>query len=173
MSRLVVYASKVKMILISFGGLAFVGLGLFLLFLEESDWIFKTIGIISILFFGWCTLFAIKQIFSKQPALIIDENGITDYSSAIKAGLVEWKDIEDVQFTEYMGQLFLSIYTYDKDLIINRSHGMQKMLYQANTKLIDSQVNIVYKNLKCPVDDLIEHIQYFRQKHLEALNTGE
>lgn len=173
MSQLVVYASKVKMIFIALGCLLFVGAGFFFLLLEESSWMFKTIGIISILFFGWCMLFAIKQISSKKPALIIDQKGITDYSSAIKAGLVEWKDIEDVQFTEYMGQLFLSIYTYDKNLIIDRSHGMQKMLYKANTKLIDSQVNIVYKNLKCPIDDLIEHIQYFRQMHLDALNTGE
>src|SRR5699024_9318838 len=149
MSQYIAYPKKGRMFLLGIGAILFILIGLVFLFITfdgEVNWAYRMIGLICILFFGMCFVFIVKQLFSKKPALLIDEKGITDWSSAIQVGLIEWEEIEDTRLIVYSGQKFLAIYTYDKELIINRTHGFRKIAYKMNKALIDSQVNIAYKN---------------------------
>ena len=165
LSPFIIYQNKLKLLVLLLGSFIFIILGFIFLFLDleltYSPSIIKGIGFISILFFGACFLVIFKKTIENKPALIIDENGITDYSTALQVGLVKWNEIKDIQFTTFSRQHFLSIYTYDKDLIINRTNAFQKTMNQMNKKLMDSQINIPYKNLKCDPVQLGEAINYF------------
>lgn len=43
--------------------------------------------------FGFVFCILLKQIFSRKPALIIDDTGITDHSSPESVGHIPWADI--------------------------------------------------------------------------------
>ncbi len=169
MNEFIVYPKRGRMIMLAFFAFLFVLIGavFVMVYVTEADdslWLL-TIGIISILFFGFCLIYYIKEIIVHKPILIISDEGIMDRSSYLGAGLVKWEDIRDIDFVEFGGQVFLGIFTHDPNLIIDRSSSLQRMLNQVNKKLIDSQVNIPAKNLNCPVDELIEQINSYWQKH--------
>lgn len=151
MGEFVVYFSKSKLLSLAIGAFIFVILGYILLAISidsKRELYLGIIGSFSILFFGLGVAYAIKMIFSSKPAVIINEQGITDHSSLIGAGLIDWKDISDVNFVPFLGNSFLGIYTHDKNLIINRTKGIKKLMNKLNKPLVKSQVNIVYQNLK-------------------------
>ncbi len=121
--------------------------------------LFKTIGIIAIVFFGLCLIYYINVLIKRKPALIVSEEGIFDDSSFIGAGLVRWEEIEALDFVNFSGQLFLGIKTYDPNLIVNRSNGVKRTLNKLNKGLVEAQVNIPVKILACSIDELVEEIQ--------------
>lgn len=176
MDGFVVYSSKTKIFLIALGAFVFVVIGLVLLMSSiglGGDLYLGIIGGISILFFGLALIYALKTIIAEKPAVIINDQGITDHSSLIGAGLVEWEDIANVNFVPFMGQSFLGIYTHDQDLIINRTKGIQKLMNKLNKPLVKSQVNIVHQNLKCSEDELINQIQLYWEAYLTDIETKE
>src|SRR5690606_34096341 len=142
-----------RMVMLAFLSLVFVLIGLVFLFVQfDGDTVIpKVIGAITVIFFGLCMLYYIKVLMKPEPAVIVTKEGIIDQSSYIRAGLVRWEEIEGSQ--DYLG-----IFTFDPDLIIDRSSGFKKMLNRMNTGLLPSQVNIPVKLLNCSMDDLMNAI---------------
>lgn len=175
MNEFIVYPKRGRMILLAFFAFLFVVIGsvfVIIYFTEEDvSLLMITIGVISVVFFGFCLIYYIKEIIVYKPILIISNEGIRDRSSFLGAGLVRWEDIRDINFVDFGGQVFLGIFTYDPNLIINRSTSIQRMLNQVNNKLIDSQVNIPAKNLNCPIDEVTEQINYYWKKHVDHTST--
>lgn len=168
MNEFIIYPKRGRMIILAFFALLFVLVGavfIVVYFGEEGipHWL-PAVGLISVLFFGFCLVYYLKEIIIHKPVLIISKLGITDRSSYLAAGLVKWEDIRDIDFVEFGGQVFLGIYTYNPDLIINRSNGLQRMLNQVNKRLLNSHVNIPVKNLNCSMDELVEQINSYWQK---------
>lgn len=116
------------------------------------------IGIILFLVCGFSCIFFIKRAVIHQPALIISSEGITDYSSYAGAGLVKWREIASIELIEQSGQPFLAIYTFDPNLIVNRTDTTKRMVNKATQYLMPSQVNIPVNNLAIPIKELIERI---------------
>lgn len=157
----VVYNKRFRMTALSLISIIFVLLGIIFIFIaltEGPQLLLLLIGIIVIVFFGFSTLFLLREVFIRKPALIVSDEGIIDRSSYIGAGLVEWEDVQAIDFIKYGGQPFLAIYTFDKQLIIDRTNGLKRILNKTNRGLLDSQVNIPIKNLACNLDDLVQAI---------------
>ncbi|WP_077210628.1 STM3941 family protein [Bacillus dakarensis] len=158
-NEFVVMAKKGRMVMLTVLSLIFVALGIFILSVPFDDPLWPTvIGIITIAVFGLCFLFFVKVLIKWEPAVVITKEGIVDQSSYIGAGLVKWEEIEAIDFLNYSGQTYLGIFTFDTELIINRSSGMKKLFNKLNKGLLPSQVNIPVKNLDCSVDDLVNAI---------------
>lgn len=163
MKELVIYPKKGKMILYGIGCLIFVAIGviLFLIGLIDngSDRLtFLLIGGVAFVFFGLCMVYWVKTMAKRKPAIIINQEGITDQSTYIAAGLIRWEEIEDIDFIQFGGQTYLGIFTKDPDLIVNRSSSIKKMLNRMNKGILPSQVNIPVKILDCSVEELIDRI---------------
>jgi hypothetical protein len=64
------------------------------------------IGVITILMglFGCYTI--AKRMFSKGPAILIDADGITNYTSAVSYGTIKWDDILEIKETTIRASLF-------------------------------------------------------------------
>ncbi|MFC5464071.1 STM3941 family protein [Lederbergia graminis] len=149
-----------RMVMLAFLSLVFVLIGLVFLFVQfDGDTVIpKVIGAITVIFFGLCMLYYIKVLMKPEPAVIVTKEGIIDQSSYIRAGLVRWEEIEGIDLISFSGQDYLGIFTFDPDLIIDRSSGFKKMLNRMNTGLLPSQVNIPVKLLNCSMDDLMNAI---------------
>ncbi|MED4530918.1 STM3941 family protein [Metabacillus fastidiosus] len=160
MNDFVIMLKTRKIIMLSFLSIMFLLLGFLLIILTWGEnMIFpQVLGVLIVLIFGFCLIYYVKVLVAKEPALVISNEGITDNSSYIGAGLVKWNEIENIDFFEMSGQLFLGISTYDRDLIINRMSGMKRIFNRMNKGLLNTQVNIAVKNLDCPIDELVEVI---------------
>ncbi|WP_152657070.1 STM3941 family protein [Oceanobacillus sp. CFH 90083] len=156
----IVMAKKGRMVMLTILSLVFVALGIFILLVPSNERILPmVIGVLAILVFGLCFLYYVKALVEREPAVIITKEGIIDNSSYIRAGLVKWEEIETIEFLNFSGQIFLGIFTYDRELIINRSSGMKRVFNRLNKGLLPSQVNIPFKNLDCSAEELMNAIE--------------
>ncbi|WP_096270174.1 STM3941 family protein [Paucisalibacillus globulus] len=172
MNEIVIYAKRGKQILYGILCFIFVAVSGLLLMGGLTDSGNDSLGLIIIgalgfTFFGLCFVYYVINTFRRKPALIVNQEGITDQSTYIGAGLVRWDEIANIDFVSFSGQTFLGIYTVDPDLIVDRSSSFKKMLNQMNKGLLDTQVNIPVKILDCSMDDLVETINnYWKQTEI-------
>lgn len=144
-------------------GGAFLG---FVIVEDETLWL-GVVGVVTIIFFGLCMIYYVKEVINRKPVLTVSGEGIIDRSSFIGAGLIKWEEIADIDFINFGGQVFLGIYTHDSKLIINRTTGIKSMLNNVNKGLVDAQVNIPAKNLDCNMEELVKVINNHWAKALE------
>lgn len=171
MSDFIVYAKRGRMKVLGFFSLLFVlvGIVISMISLTEPDppILILVIGIVCIVFFGYGFIYFVRELNSRKPVLIVSDEGMMDRSTALAAGLIRWEEISDLDFVDFGGQVFLAIYTFDPELIVNRSHGLKKLLYQINKGLIDAQVNIPVKNLDCNIEQLVQEINHRWEQYIE------
>lgn len=92
------------MALVLFGALCFVALGVWLAFFPEQfadtrrGGFAKYAGWASIIFFGFCALIAVKQLFDSSVQVRVDRSGI--YAGKVSAQVIPWADIEAVEMLE-------------------------------------------------------------------------
>lgn len=155
--------SKTKMMLTFFGSLIFVGLGLW--FLKNpptsNHWLFgnPTIifiaGIASIIFFGIVAVFIFRKFSDKKPGLIINEQGITDNSSGVSAGLIPWTDIQEITISQVMNQKFLIFSVINPEFYLDQiTNPLKRNAMKMNYKTYGSPISISANALQTNFDDL-------------------
>ncbi|NMO96553.1 STM3941 family protein [Paenibacillus lemnae] len=141
--ELVIYNKSGKLILFA---LLFVLAGVAMMYSgmseEESSMIITIIGAVTILFFGLCLIYLIARAVNRKPALIINEEGITDHSSYVEGGLIRWHEIEDVTLYEMMNQRMIGIKLLNPDAFLSQQKGFKKLLMRANKGMVSAEVNI-------------------------------
>ncbi|MER0122992.1 STM3941 family protein [Streptococcus sp. ZJ93] len=107
--------------------------------------VFIVFGLIGVVLFGGAFMFYAKRIFAKQlpPILIVDDEGITDKSSAIAIGLIPWEDITSIHLQSHLNQTYISITLTDNDKYLAKMNVFQKYSSKANLKMGFPLVNIV------------------------------
>lgn len=113
-------------------------------------------GIIAILFFGPVLVYTLRKMSNKSLGLFIDENGITDYSSSFRFGLIEWQDIKNIQLINSSGKQLIMIETNQPEKYLNsikspifRSAAEQNMkLYGSHLLIWCSLLEIQPKELE-------------------------
>jgi hypothetical protein len=61
-----------------------------------TSWILFPVGVLGAAVFGWICYWALKRRANEEPALIIDEAGIYDNVSIVRAGRLKWSDMQRV-----------------------------------------------------------------------------
>jgi len=163
--------SKKKIYFGILGSLLFVIAGIWLFFntnlyidfplkLFRNPMVIKGVGIFSILFFGTIGILKIKKLFDKKSGLIIDSSGITDNSSSVSVGLIEWNDISDIITKQVMLTKFLLINVTNPEKYIGKAKsGMKAKLMRSNMKLSGTPLSITSTNLKYDFEKLEKLIQ--------------
>src|SRR5688572_7701312 len=92
--------SRTKTALLILGSFAFVGLGLWMLSLDQSTieshrrynspLFVYGVGTVAVIFFGACGILGVKKFFENKPGLVLSSAGIFDNSSAFSAGFIPW-----------------------------------------------------------------------------------
>ena len=157
--------SKTKLFFGVCGSILFVGLGFFLIFVVAvkqtlfTSYIMKGLGIFSILFFGATGIYGIRKITQKRIGLTIDETGITDNSSAVSLGLIEWQDIKSVRTAKIMSTKFLLIDTVRPKKYLVRCNEMKLRLVKANMEMYGTPISISSNTLKISFNELENMLQ--------------
>ncbi|MFU2163320.1 STM3941 family protein [Streptococcus pluranimalium] len=163
---IVIPSKKLGNMIYALGALMFVIFGL--LFLFSSDLFAILIGLLSIAFFGWVFIILIKRIFTSYSLLIVDEQGITDHSSALALGFVPWKDIENVQLRHMLNQTFISVSVKDQEAYLAKMSVLQRNATKANLKmgypLINITLNTTGKNPRAIYHEIEDKFGHFYKK---------
>lgn len=159
MTEISISLHKKRIALLTFGAIGFIALSFWLMQVadtqtEYSPLFLKFISIIGILFFTLCGIYGFRKLFDTKPALIINDQGIFDNSSAISAGLVEWKNITNVIITEVYDQKFITIETNNADELLSKQHGFKKILLSLNKNYYKSPIQIAASSLQCDIQEL-------------------
>lgn len=89
----------------------------------------RFLGIAGIVFFGLAGIYGIIKLFDKKAGLIIDSSGITDNTSAVSIGLIEWSDILGIRTEQIMSTKFLLIDVENPKKYLDKAkNGMKKNL---------------------------------------------
>jgi len=156
--------NKLNLFLLALGSIGFVVMGIcFALYPSQVEpnqqLLIRIIGGVTILFFGTCSIFITRQLFSKQIGLMIDENGITDNSSGTSVGLIDWDDIIEIDTLKVASTKFVLIRIKDANKYINRaSDAISKRAMKSNHKTYGTPLSILSNTLKIKHDELLNKI---------------
>lgn len=161
----VIELSKTKLLLLVVGAGVFVALGLGLLQMDaasieanrrfNSPWLVHGLGLVCVLFFGLCGVFAARKLFfDKAPGLVLNARGLFDNSSGVAAGWIPWSEILGFAVFELQKQKSLVILVRDPQKYIEAGHPMKRALNRMNFKLCGSPIAISANTLKIDFDAL-------------------
>lgn len=162
--RVEIPLSKSKLSLLLLGSIVFIATGVWLVMaapVTHYPVIFcRALGIVCVLFFGVIALSIASKLQDNSRGLIIDEDGITDNSSAVSGGLIVWRDIEDISVIEIGRQKLIILEVRNPEKYIERqTHFLQKKAMQSNLKMYNSPLSISANGLKCDFEDLYRLIK--------------
>lgn len=160
-AEVVIPLSRNKLALLLVGSVAFVGGGILLCFLADTQTDFhpafmKGVGLVGVFFFGLCSIYGCVKMFDPRPGLIIDEDGIVDRSNAVSAGRLHWDEITGLKVSTIMGQRFLVIELADPRKCLERWGFFKRMMNAVNMKITGSPVNIASNSLRIDFDELVQ-----------------
>jgi len=168
--RIVIRSSRTKLILVVVGALLFVVLGVLLITMADdqnrhSPIYVKTVSVVCIAFFGLCAVVGLVKLFDGAPGLVLDRQGIIDNSSALGAGRVDWREIQDVRAVTISGQKFLAFYVEDPGRFLNKGNVVMRLFLKMNYRMYGSPIFISSHSLKVNFEELEILVHDFRGRH--------
>lgn len=179
-NKIVVPFSKPKLTRLIGIGLAFVVVGLLLIFYADRlpenvpRWIPIVLGIFALLIFGFISMAILRKLTNKQPGLIVRDDGIWDNSSAIAIGLIEWADITKIDDCYAVGQDFICIHVIDPHKYIKKAkNAFQERILTINHQTHASAIQITANGLQGTHQDVLGLLQENFRKYKDSEVTKE
>lgn len=174
----IIELSKKKIFLIILGSCAFVALGIWLYSLDaatiralrrfNNPVLVHGIGLVSIVFFGLCGLYALIKLFDKKPGLVFSNSGIVDNASGVSAGLIPWSEVTGSEIFEVQKQKMLIIKVRNPQKYIERGGLLKRAMNKANYKMCGSPIAISSNALKINFSELLALFNRYQQKYGNA-----
>ncbi|HZB46049.1 MAG TPA: STM3941 family protein, partial [Pyrinomonadaceae bacterium] len=169
--------SRTKLVLTILGSCALVAAGAWLLsldaarirsgrsfnfFFNEPSVAYGT-GLVSILFFGLCGLYAFSKLFDRKPGLVLNSDGVVDNASGVAAGFIPWSEVLGSGVCEVQKQKMLIVGVRDPQKYIARGGALKRALNQANYRMTGSPVAIPSVALKIDFSELVSLFNRYHQ----------
>ncbi|MDN4013388.1 STM3941 family protein [Chryseobacterium gambrini] len=173
MNTIEIKGSKTKIMLLLSASLIFILIGIFLAVdpnkfasvIFKNEIFIRIVGILTIIFFGFCSIILIKSSLVQKFNLIINEKGIIDNSSYTSVGMIFWKDITSIKSINIMSTKFLIINVKDPSKYLNSQRGTKKKLLERTCKIYGTPISISSNTLVYNFDELEKIISKFHNKY--------
>ncbi len=106
----------------------------------------------------------LKKWLTKKTGFIIDKTGVTDLTNASYPGLIEWKDIKNVEGKKVGPIKLIILHIENPEKYINKAKKTSIRQMKKNLNIYGSPLLIVSSRLKIKSDDLIMQITNEFQK---------
>lgn len=164
--------SKTKIVLLILGSIIFIVAGVWILLSSAADQqtrypplFLKIVGVMAVLFFGATGILGFTKLFDNKAGLTIDERGITDNSSGVSVGLIEWDDVTGIRTEQIMATKFLLIDTSQPEKYVGRAGGVKGKMMESNIKMYGTPLSIASTALKCNFEKLEALLRTEFDKH--------
>lgn len=131
------------------------------------------LGLVAIVFFGSCGLYALKKLFDKKPALVFNNSGIVDNASSASAGLIPWSEIVGAQIFEIQKQKLLIIKVRNPQKYIARGNSLKQTLNKANYKMVGSPISISSNTLAIDFSELVALFDQYQRRYGVGPNAAD
>ena len=150
--------SKTKIFLHLFGSILFVVLFIFIIVELQPSSFIEVVGYCGILFFGFGCAVLIRKLLDHRPGLIIDQNGITDNTTYMSVGRIEWKDIVGLNTYQVESTKMIIIYIENPEKYIKRAkNSLAAKSMRMSQSMTGSPLSINSGALQISHDEL-EHL---------------
>jgi hypothetical protein len=110
------------------------------------------VGSASIVFFGVCAGLICYKITQIEPGLVIDKEGITDYSNAASFGLIQWEDITDIYLIDVRRQKTIMLEVSNPDEYVQKqTYAAKRKATRSEHETYETPISIRSEGLKCNV----------------------
>lgn len=133
--------------------------------LSDGEFLLIIIGLISLVFLGFCEFFLIKQVFKRKPIIILNTEGFYDYSSALstKKLLIPWGDISKIEKASMINQEFVSVYLKQPEEFLDKLPQFQRKAVLVNIRMGFGEINIPLQSVKnCTSEQLSVQMNRYR-----------
>jgi hypothetical protein len=171
----IIALGKTKIALLLLGACVFVAVGIWMFSLDDAsiqsrrrfnDPVYvHGLGLVSIVFFGSCGLYALKKLFDKKPALIFNNSGIVDNASSASAGFIPWSEVVGAEIFEIQKQKMLIIKVRDPQEYIARGNSLRRTLNKANYNMVGSPISISSNTLEIDFSELASLFDRYQRKY--------
>ena len=174
--------SKTKLVQIILACCVFVALGVWLFSIDDarirSSRSFRFflnnpmyahgLGLLAIVFFGFCGIILIKKLIDKKPGLIFNSSGFIDNASGVSAGFIPWSEVTGSQLLDLQRQRLLIIMVADPEKYAERGSLFKRTFNKANYKMCGSPIAISSNALKVDFSELVSLFNQYQQKYGRA-----
>lgn len=122
------------------------------------------LGLVSIVFFGFCGLYAVRKLFDDKPGLVLSAAGLDDNSSAIAVGLIPWAEISGFSIFQIARQNLLVVELKNPAKYANAGNPLRRLLNQINFKMAGSSISISSNTLQIEFDELVRLCREYQMK---------
>ena len=175
MERIEIPISKAKLLRDVIGSVVLIALSVLLITVDAEDRPYRSplflnvSGVIGVIIFGATLIYGIVRMFEMPIGLVIDENGITDYTNAKGIGLVKWSEIYFIQTEKVFSKKIILVFVTDPDAILKKVNGARYRMMAATLKTYGTPLSIRPNVLKCKFEDLEKllndyYIKYSKQR---------
>lgn len=174
MTEIHIFNSKRKLLLLVVGAAILTAASFLVLFImsdeeilraDKNPLIARLAGAVGLVFFGCGGVWIWRKMFDPQPVLIINDEGITDLSSAINVGLIRWRNITNIRLVTMNKTQFIAIDINNSEEILSRMSSVTKTLVQVSQQLVGSLINLSPTNTTYKLKDLLLLLQKEWQEH--------
>jgi len=117
---------------------------------------YKIAGILCLVFFTPGGIFLLYKWWDDTPYLVMDSEGISENSYALKGIKILWKDIVEIGEGEIKKTHFTLVYLRNPEEFISRYQGYRKNLFVINNKLYGTPILLASNTLEIPQHELVQ-----------------
>lgn len=121
--------------------------------------IFRALLFLCMIIIAYCLIFILIRAKKGKHLLVVDENGITDNSSAISLGYIPWCDIERVYVDSFINTDFIEVELKNNEIYLEKVNLLKRKAIIANLKLGHQAVCISLSTEKIMPYDIFPKIQ--------------
>lgn len=126
---------------------------------DDNDFVFykyKIVGIVCLMFFTPGGIFLLYKWWDDTPYLVMDSEGISENSYALRGIEILWKDIVEIGEGEIKKTRFILVYLRNPEVFISRYEGYRKTLFIFNNKLYGTPILLATNTLEISQDELVK-----------------
>ena len=165
--RLVIYYDKKRNLIYSLASFIMAAASLLLVFTVfklipyPAKAILDIVLIAGFLFFGYGFIFFLLRVIKSGEMLVVDEHGVTDFTSAISLGFIPWSDIENAYIGGAMNNRFIELTLKNEAEYLSDLPLLKKLFILANKKLGYQVVCITLNTTSHSPDEVLEIINKY------------
>lgn len=115
-----------------------------------------------VFFFGFGAIYCFKRMNKKNVFLAINEEGITDHTTAISLGFIPWKDIENVYVGTVFGEKFIELKIKYEDKYLQNLNFIKKMFIYGQKRMGHQIACITLNTTSYSISEVLTVINQFR-----------
>ncbi len=121
---------------------------------ETGSFYNRSVGLITIIFLGFCSFYGIIKLSDPRPGLIIFRNGLLDNSSGMGCQFIQWSEIVKFDIVKIQTTKFILIFVHNPQDFINRARLFQRFWMKMNKRIYGTPLSISSLALNCDFNTL-------------------